>query len=186
VERERFQASQRELQAAKDREAARATKFEQELAQLRAAAEGGSTQQATTLDPATLAREVFAESQKLAALAAKADALRESHKYADPSIFENATGFDSVEALEAAAKASHDRIASAVEVDSAAKVQAALEEASAKYGFQMKTPAAAPETPSGEPTVDQWAAMSMDEQDAMEAEHPGISDRILRSAYERG
>jgi len=180
AEREKLNATNRDLQSAKDRTAAELAKAQAELAKLKGG--GNEATQSAPLDT----RAFYAEVAKFGQLDSTAKSLKDAGKYeyADEAIYAKATEYDSVEALEAALKASHDAKAAVIEAAVEAKVAAKLAEAEGKYGVKLNAPATAAAPPAGEPSVDQWASMSMDEQDAWEAKVPGITDRMIRSAYQ--
>lgn len=180
AERERYEKTQRELQAAKDSERSKREAAERELAQLKGQATDSPTQ-----PQAFDARTAYAELQKLTRLDATADSLRETYKHADAALFERATEFDSPEALTAALKASHEAKATVIAAEVEAQVAAKLAEAAKQYGFTITTPAS-PEKdkPVGELTIERLHAMTMDEQDDYEAANPGAIDRVIRSAFD--
>lgn len=179
AERERQEQARRDLQSERDRERAAREKAERELAALK-----GSTSKPEADTPLTRAELLATLDARDRAVklreAASSFRASDDFKFADKAIFDKADQFDSVEALKAAAEQSHAAAKSVIDSTVEAQVQARLEEASKQYGFQLApAPADNPTTPTGDPTMAQLAAMSMDEFDQVPQE---VIDRVMSNA----
>ena len=170
-ERERLTAQARSFQA-------RADKAEQDRkdleAQLKAKDNDDSGSQPATLSPEQIRQEVFTANQLLRAEAP----LREEFPLADSGIFDRIDSFDSVEALRAAAEASHLKTKK-VEDEMREKVtQEVMTDVQTRFGIEL-TPAE-PATPvtQGDPTLEELNAMSQVQLDALEAKSPGLIARV--------
>jgi hypothetical protein len=182
AEREQLQARARSFQSAKDQAEARAAALEAELAALRDGNQNGEAA-APPLNPELIVSQLESRMAHREEMRATANALRGEFPEADWDRFSDPTKFESADALRAAVEASHNSIKSRVDAAFAAREQALIGEIKAKYGIDL-TPAA-PEgagAPSGDPSIEQIAAMSFAEKAEFDREHPGVIARVLRSA----
>lgn len=121
--------------------------------------------------------EVTNSSLRAQSLLQSVDGLKTEFPQAGPSVFSDLGQYESVEALRAAAEADHQRmealIAPAVKAEVEKRVQPYVE----KYGAQGP-PDTVEATPTGDPTIEQLGEMSLAQLDALEAEKPGVIQRV--------
>jgi len=137
-------------------------------------------------DPAKFSQDMLSNVYKAQMLVASSTTIQAEFPKADPSLFspEKLAQYGSVDALRIAAEADHNRVVSttASDVEEALKKQRA--ELVAAYGAEPPGGATGTGTTgaAGDPSVEQLAAMSMDELAVFEKAHPGAADRILLAA----
>ena len=176
-ERERMQATIRQLQSDRDSARAEAAKLKSGSTEQDGGAGGG------TKDPGLTAEQVLSLMRRERTFATAEASLRERFPYADTSIFERSLDFDSVEALSTAVQQSHDsikaRAAQALEAEKEELLRPYIE----KYGpLQTTPPGNAGGTNTGDPTPAELMAMNALELDALEQANPGVIERVRRSA----
>lgn len=182
AEKEALEAQRRQLQSERDQLRAEIDRLKSERKP--------EPVTATTTDPLTEDR-IVGLLRREREISAAIPTLQTEFPHADPSIF--SASYDSVEALRAAAENSHSSFKSRLDAlgvvpkTEAEKQLAAYRE---RYGeLEATTP---PDNggqggPTGLPTVQQIAAMSFAERDALEAKHgAGTVRQILRSATSQG
>lgn len=167
-------------QLARDRQS-EADKLRKENAELKSAAASTTTPQPLTLE------QMRSEQKRWRELDAAATALRkdEAVKFADPSLFDRADEFDSVESFRVAVEDSHRSIKGrldGLELVPKSDVEAKLARYVEKYGALESPPSTEGAQPTGAITVDEIGAMSFAERDVYDQEHPGEIARVLRSA----
>jgi len=133
-------------------------------------------------DPDVFAARLEERWTKRSELRDAAAALRGEFGYADDDIFAYAQEFDSVDALRAAAEASHARTQARVDSAVAEREAALRAEVTQKYGVRFDTPVTGGQSPSGDPSIADIQAMSLREQIVFEDENPGVIDRVIRQA----
>lgn len=111
-------------------------------------------------------------------------ALKSEFPDADPSLFgsEKLSQFGSPEALRFAVEDSHNRVAAILAERSAAIEAKVREEMASKFGDGGAGAAGSTSAPGADPTPAQLAAMSVGEMNALEAQNPGVMDRVLKAA----
>lgn len=173
AERERLEATARQLQSERDRANA-------ELARLRNA---GTETGGGTTPPGLTAEAVLALMRREREFTKAETDLRGELTYADPSIFDRALDFDSVEALRKAATDSHNSIKAIAEKAVKDREAELLKPYVDRYGQLEQTP---PDTSgaaaTGDPTWEQLRKLSAQELDALDKDKPGLIDRVRRSA----
>jgi hypothetical protein len=97
---------------------------------------------------------------------------------ADPTAFDRAAEFGSVESFEAYVKSAHDRVAALLPAPAGGEATPPNPAAAAA----VTPPAGSPGGQAGDPTPEQLAAMSIPEMNELERTSPGVIDRVLRSA----
>lgn len=177
AEREQLETRARGFQSTADREKQRADAAEAELTKLRGGAEGA---EADAPQPLTL-EQMRAEMRRMGEVQNAVPGLREQFKNADPAILARADSFDTVEALGEALKASHEAATSVIDAAVAEREAALRAQYVEKYG-ELPAPPSSDGTTAGEVTLEQLNRMSMAEMDQLEQDHPGIIERINRSA----
>lgn len=190
AERDALQAEARRHQAERDRVAAERDRLKRELEAAKGASSGETPASDKPLSAAEIAEQVRtamrqeqARSRELAAAEATA---REQFPNADSAILARADEFDSAEELLEAARASHQATSSLLE-DRLKAAEQELRERYEKVHGPLPEPVSASETPpSGVPTIEELSAMNQRQLDALEAQNPGVIDRVLRSAQEAG
>lgn len=181
-ERESYESRIRSFQSEADRAKARSAELERQLAEVQTPAAPAVSDDGT-FDPTAFAAQLYADFERRNELAQAAASLRGEFEFANPGLFQRASEFDSVESLRAAAEADHARVKALVDARAEAKEQALRAEMAEKYGIRLDSPAGGEgNSPAGDPTVEEFARLSFAEQARLEAENPGITDRILRSA----
>jgi len=171
-ERARLEQRARDFQSAKD-------KAETELAALKAA----STPAATEAQPLT-AEGVLSLLERRDAIAAVKASATEQFPNADPSILARASEYESAEALTAALQASDASIKAQVDARLQTEADALVARYREKFGDLDPTPPNSdPEAAGGDPTIEQLAAMSSAEFDAVPEE---VIERVMRSASQGG
>lgn len=163
-ERQTLEARARSFQSESDRAKA-------ELAELRkqldAKNEGAGDQQKPS---GMTADEMLAMLDRRDGLRAAADTLKTEFPSADPALFSNPMSYQSVEAFRAAVEDSHTRISTVVTAQAEAATAAVRQQYEAKFGPLGETP---PDnggaTSTGLPALAEYAAMSFDQRDALEA-----------------
>lgn len=163
-------------------EQSRADRLQAQLDKLQAPPAPPSDSQQKPAEGLTLA-EIRAELRRDREFALAESTLKGQYGSADPGLFRDAADrFDSVEAFTAAVEESHRSIEQRV----AAAKEAAEQELRAKYAEQygpLEPDVNGTEAQGdGIPTLAQLHRMSLAEQDALEAKHPGIIDRIIETA----
>lgn len=162
AERERMEAVQRQLQGERDRERARAAKLEQDLA-----AAKGSVTEDKPLALADITR-LLDERDRARELRTAADTFRSSDefKFADKSILDRASEYDSPEALKAALQTSHEAVKAIVDAETETQVRTQVESVLKEAGIAVKpAPSNQPPAPSGLPTIEEIHSTPMDEWD---------------------
>jgi hypothetical protein len=184
---EAFASRDRALQEMRSAQSAR-DRLNAEIAQLEARrAEANRQDDGAADQPLTRAEllETLAERDRIAShretMAGAVPGLREKFGFADAELFDRANEFDSVEALSAAAEASHTRVADLVASARSEEREAVLADVAAKYGINV-APANPPQNTDAEMTLDKFRALSFAEQGKFEREHPEVVDALLRSA----
>lgn len=145
-----------------------------------AAGSGGAPAKTPSgFDPEGFRRQLLTDVFGATALAREAEVLRGQFEYADPSLFDADVlpEFGSVEALRTAVEADHNRVKAIVE----AKLAAATPAPAGGQPSPLGPGNPAGQTPAGDPTASQLAAMSPSELYVFEQANPGVIDRVLRS-----
>lgn len=181
VSRADYEKLQGDLRA----QAGRFDKFQKDLAAERAATVDPPV--SGEFDPAAFRRDLLRDTANVISLTQAAAQLRVDLPHADPSIFGRLDEFGSVEALTVAAEGSHQRVQAALDAQKEDLEKTLLSDFATRYGVKIEGAAGPQGTteggqPGGDPTPEQFARLSFAEQNALEAAHPGISDRILRAA----
>jgi hypothetical protein len=178
AERMKLTSTIRELQSAKDREAA-----------ARAAAERKLTDSSTPANESQATPGLtYADLRRVREMDRMADSLKNEFPDADPALFgADPLDFETPEAYRLSVSRSHEaRVAQKAEFEAAAeaKVRAAYAE---KYGpLGDEKPEATGDPVGGMPTAARLAAMSLSEQIAFEAENPGVIDKVLSNTNPSG
>jgi len=112
-----------------------------------------------------------------------ATSLKTEYPHADPALFapERLSQFSSAEALRFAAEDSHRRVAAILDTERTAIETALRAELAEKFG-DTGGAGGNPAPVAGDPTIQQLAAMTPAEMDALEVRSPGVIDRVKRSA----
>lgn len=173
AERERLEAARRDLQSERDR-----LRSELDSLKSQGSGEGESTQPSST-DPRALAREVAAEVRREMAVESEKARLQADSAFADADSAIYERNFSSPEELRAAVEASAQANKAKIDARVEAELKTKLEKAAKQYGFQLQTPPDSGQAPTGDPTLAQLKAMSMDEFDKVPSE---VVDRVLRTA----
>ena len=176
AERAALEARARDQQSRADKAEADRQRLEARIAELEKPAPTENSE-AAPLTAEQIRRETFAAQQIVMA----APTLKDEFTEADPAIFgERLVEFESVEALRAAAEASHSK--RKAEADALReKVEAEVrKEFAEKHGIELELgpPEPTDSTPTGDPTLDQLNKMSQDELDALEKARPGVISRV--------
>jgi hypothetical protein len=168
---------------------AEAEKAKQELAQLRAAAASttpapaGENAPSQGFDPDAFRRSLLTDVVNVTRVATAAEKLKAEYPHAavaDPTIFDRAAEFGTVDAFTEAVKSSHDRIAALLTAQAPDPAAANAAAAAAAAGA-VTPPGGAAGTAAGDPTPEQLLAMDTSEWDALEKASPGVINRVLRS-----
>lgn len=178
AELEREQVRSRAFQGEKDRLAAQLAAQAAPIAPVAAAASGEKP-----LTASEVGQVVFAAQMKAAQMVAQVASLREKFPRALGSIFESAMTFETPEAFVFAVSESHNEIDAVVKREAAAEVDAVKADFAKRFGQAALTPSGEGSAPvPGELTLAQIAKMSLREQAEYDKAHPGLVDRLLRSA----
>jgi hypothetical protein len=186
AEREQYEGRVRSFQSEADRAKARVAELEQQLAARSAGGDGGAGSDPGTtsaFDPDVIVSELESRMSHRTEMRTAAAALESEFEYADPDILAKAHEYESVEALKAAVEESHSAVASfrdSIREETRAEV---LAEIQAKYGIQIEAPPPADASvPAGDPTLEQIASWTFQQEREFDAANPGVIDRVLRSA----
>lgn len=190
AERERLEARARAEQGRADQNAARAAELERQLAEARGAAGGAEDEGEASpkADPAVEALTAEVKSLQRAIrwtneLSPLVESLKGEFGHADPSLFtrERASRFDTPESLRAAIEASHEERKTFGESYAEGQLAALRQQYAEQFGLTLATPPAngGGDAPSGDPTPEQLARMSIAELDELGEE---VVNRVLRTA----
>ena len=177
-ELDRVEAQRRSFQAENDR-------LKSQLAAAPAPAAPAATPQptaqtATDFDPIAFRKSLLSDVVTATRLTTASEKLKAEYPHAavaDPTIFDRAAEFDSVDAFQTFVKSAHDRVAALLNPPAPAATQGDPAATAA-----VTPPAGNPGSQAGDPTPAQIAAMSIDQMNELEKASPGVIDRVLRSA----
>jgi hypothetical protein len=173
----------REWQGKHDRLASQVSEMRRELDSQRGSGVGEPDEDGVIeFDPDLFAARLEERWQKRSDLRDAAGTLRDQYRYADQDLFAYAQEFDSVEALEHALRASHERTQELIQSEVAEREAALRAEVTQKYGVRFETPVDGGQAPAGDPSIVQIAQMNLREQVEFEAANPGVIDRVLRQS----
>lgn len=165
-----------------------ADRVKEELKKLQAPAAPTSAapDPASTVDPTALVNDAVAKVFRAGEIRDAAAALKtefpDVEKF-DPSIFsgERIASFDSADALRIFVKDLDSRLGQFRGGDQQAADEAARQ-AAAAAASGAPGPGGQQPAPAGDPTPEQFAAMTIAEQDALEIANPGVFDRVMAKA----
>jgi hypothetical protein len=134
----------------------------------------------SSFDPDSFRQSVLTDVLRAQNMASSVERARADFPHADPTLFtpERVAQFGSAESFRFAAEESHRRVASILDQERAAIEARVREEQGLQSGGAGGPQGDAP-TPSGDPTPEALAAMTMGQWDDLERESPGIIERVL-------
>lgn len=161
-------------------------KAKAELDRLKAASAPKPTAKEETsmgFDPEAFRQQLISEVFGANMLQAAANELKAEYRYADPSFFtpERLSTFGNVDALRSAVEADHLRVAEVLARELEARSTEQREQLAAGAAG-VPGPTGAGQSPGGDPTPEQIATMTLTELDALEAQNPGVIERVLSRA----
>jgi hypothetical protein len=185
AEREQYEGRVRSFQSQADQASARVRALEAQLAEATAGAGGSGSDPdaAAGFDPDQIVSELESRFTHRTSMREAAAELASEFEYADEDILARAHEFESPEALREAIEDNHTAVTSFVSDIEARVRQEVLAEVNERYGLNLDVaPASTGDAPAGEPSVEEFASWSFGRQAEYEAENPGFTNRILRSA----
>jgi len=169
--------ARRSRQAAED--------LRQELARSKAAAPKPADNDANQgFDPEEFRRGLLRDVSGVLSLTQASAAARTEFPNADPALFEpeRISQFSSPEAYRLAVEDSHTRVAAILDAGWAAREEKLRAELATKFGDAGASAGGTAPLTSGDPTIAQVLAMSIDEMNELEARSPGTLNRVKRTA----
>lgn len=182
AEKSRLEALARDRQSAADKAAAEAARLKAELDAIKGAS-GGETPALTPEAVQEQVRQVMRQEQaRSRELASAATIAKEQYPNALRSVVE--ADYESAEEMLEAVRSSHETITSQIEETLKAREEELRQRYAERLG-ELPAPVEATtegSTSTGDPTIEQLSAMTTDQLDALDKEHPGLIDRVMRSA----